>query len=620
MALAAHAVVIVQYSVCTAPVLDRRTEPPNAMTSTTRSRPDDGLQDSLPSLPAPLQAARRGTPPAAQAQGADIALEALIPALLATIRNAMGMDVAFVSELIDGKRVFRHVAPATGTVIAAGGTDPIEASWCKHVIDGRLPRFIADASVHYTRGDVEPPPFPVGTHLSVPIVLGDGRIFGTLCTFSFERKPEVSEIDLAVLHAMARLIAVGEDRRRACNCAAGDLHPPSALAAPLQRDLAAIASIDAVPQMLEVICRSTGMGFAAIARVTDTQWVCCASLDEIQFGLKAGSELELETTICNEIRQHHEPVVIEDTAASGPYRTHHTPARYGFRSYISFPILRKDGSFWGTLCAIDRRPASLETSQTRGMFKLFADLVGFHLETHDRLSTSQSALGTQTETARRREQFVAALGHDLRTPLQAIAGGLALVERASEHSARVAPLIRRSIQRISALVEDLMDLARGQLGSGMGVTSVLCTDLAERLTQVVDEIRLARPDSCIDFECRLGGAVWCDPARIVQVAANLLSNAVTHGPPGVPINILATADAEHFTFSSSNLAPQLSPSEVDRLFQPYFRPTTHTGGAGLGLGLYIVSEIAKAHQGVAVAVLQDGRLVITVRIPCSPEA
>lgn len=587
------------------------------MFSTTRSGPNDWQQDSLPGLPAPLQTARRATPPARQAEGAHIALEALIPALLATIRNTMGMDVAFVSELIDGKRVFRHVAPATGTVIAAGGTGPLEASWCKHVIDGRLPRFIADASVHYARGDVEPPPFPVGTHLSVPIVLADGGIFGTLCTFSFERKPEVSESDLAVLHAMARLIGVGEDRRRACNRAAGD---PHSLAAPLQRDLAAIASIDAVPQMLEVICRSTGMGFAAVARVTDTQWVCCASLDEIQFGLKAGGELELETTICNEIRQHHEPVVIEDTAASGPYRTHHTPARYGFRSYISFPILRKDGSFWGTLCAIDPRPAQLETSQTRGMFKLFAELVGFHLETHDRLRMSQSALTTQTETARRREQFVAALGHDLRTPLQAMAGGLALVEREPAQAARVAPMIRRSIKRISALVEDLMDLARGQLGSGMGVTPVLCADLAERLTQVVDEVRLARPDSCIDFDCRLEGAVWCDPARIVQVAANLLSNAVTHGPPGVRITILATADAEQFTFSSSNAAPQISPLQVDRLFQPYFWPTTHTGAAGLGLGLYIVSEIAKAHQGVALAAMQDGRLEITIRIPRLREA
>lgn len=589
------------------------------MTSTPIPRPVEGLQDSLPDLPPESQTTNDATL-AAEAERGGTSLQALIPALLATIRNALGMDVAFVSQFISGERVFRHVAPSTGTVIAAGGADPLEASWCKRVIDGRLPRFIADASVHYARGDVEPPPFPIGTHLSVPIVLGDGEIFGTLCAFSFERQPGVSEMDLALLHAMARLIAVGEDRRREANRAQGDPNSSNTLAAPLQRDLAAIAAIEAVPQMLEVICRTTGMGFAAIARVTDSQWVCCASRDEIQFGLQAGGELELETTICNEIRQHHEPVVIDDTAASGRYCSHHTPARYGFRSYISFPILRKDGSFWGTLCAIDPKPAHLETSQMRGMFKLFADLIAFHLEAHDRLRASESALSTHTETARRREQFVAALGHDLRTPLQAIAGGLTLVERAPEQSARVAPMIRRSIGRISALVEDLMDLARGQLGSGMGVAPVLCTDLAERLTQIVEEIRSARPDSRIDFVCQLDGPVWCDPARIVQVAANLLSNAVTHGPPGVPVTVVASVDAQRFTFSVSNPAPQMSPSDVDRLFQPYFRATNHPGSSGLGLGLYIVSEIAKAHQGETVAAMLDGRLEITVRIPRSPEA
>jgi len=567
-------------------------------------------QSEATSHPAPL---------AGTEEGADMALDALIPALLDTIRNTMGMDVAFVSKFAGGRRVFKHVAPATGAVIAAGGSDPVDASWCKRVIDGRLPRFIADTSVHYARGDVEPPPFPIGTHLSVPIVLGDGSSFGTLCAFSFDRHQDVRESDLALLHAMARLIATGEDSRRATT-GLTDRHPPRLVAESVRRDVAAIAAIEAVPQILEVICRTTGMGFAAIARVTDSQWVCCASRDEIQFGLHSGGELELETTLCNEIRQHHEPVVIDDVAASGQYCTHHTPARYGFRSYISFPILRKDGSFWGTLCAIDPKPATLETSQIRGMFKLFSDLVGFHLEADDRLRASESALNAQTETARRREQFVAALGHEIRTPLQAIAGGLAVVERVPDQAARVAPMVRRSVERIGELVEDLMDLARGQLGSGMSVSPVLCNDLAQRLTQVVEETRTARPGSRIDFDCRLHGPLWCDPARIVQVAANLLSNAVTHGTPGRPIKVFASASGDQFTFSSSNAAPQMSSSEVARLFQPYFRPTTNTAGSGLGLGLYIVSEIAKAHKGEAVAALQDGQLEITVRIPLAPAA
>lgn len=552
----------------------------------------------------------------ATAESADAPLEPVIPALLATVRDTLGMDVAFVSEFIDGRRVFKHVAPDSGSVVAAGGSDPLEASWCQRVVDGRLPRFIPDTSVHYDRGDVEPPPFPMGTHLSVPIVLDDGRAFGTLCCFSFQRQPAVREGDLVLLHAIARLLAAGEDRRRAAEAARAAAPVASGVEA-LQPDLAAIAGIDAVPQMLEVICRSTGMGFAAIARVTDAKWVCCASRDEIGFGLHAGGELVLETTICNEIRQHHEPVVIDDVAASGAYCSHHTPAQYGFRSYISFPIVRKDGSFWGTLCAIDPQPAKLDNAQMRGMFKLFADLVGFHLEADDRLRASEAALRSETDTARRREQFVAALGHDIRTPLQAITGGLALIERMPDQAGRVAPMIRRSAGRISKLVQDLMDLARGQLGTGMHVSPVLCPDLPERLAQVVEEARTLRPGSRIEFDCNVGGPVWCDPARIEQVASNLLANAVAHGTPGQPIKVIATTSGDEFQFRSSNAGPPMSPADVERLFKPYFRPASNEASTGLGLGLYIVSEIAKAHHGTASASAQGGEMTFTVRIPRS---
>ena len=547
----------------------------------------------------------------ATAEGADTPLESVIPALLATVKHTLNMDVAFVSEFVGDLRVFKHVTPASGSVIAPGGADPLEASWCKLVIDGKLPQYIPDTAVHFARGDVQAPPFPIGTHLSVPITLEGGHHFGTLCCFSFERRPEVREGDLDLLHAIARLLAAGEQRRRSTVESATQPAP----AAAIEADVAAIASIAAVPQMLEVICRTTGMGFAAVARVTDAQWVCCASRDEIGFGLHPGGELGLETTLCNEIRQHHAPVAIDDVPASAQYCGHPTPARYGFRSYISVPIFRRDRSFWGTLCAIDPQPARVDTVEARGMFRLFADLVGFHLDTEDRLRASESALRHETDTARRREQFVAALGHDIRTPLQTIAGGLAVIERAPDQAARMTPLMRRSLDRISELVQDLMDLARGQLGTGMRVTPVVCEDLGQRLARIVDETRAARPDSRIEFECRVDGPVWCDPARIVQVAANLLGNAVTHGTPGQPIAVRATATADAFELISSNAGPPLPEADVAALFKPYFRPATNSKSPGLGLGLYIVSEIAKAHRGTATASAERGELTFTVRIP-----
>ena len=108
-------------------------------------------------------------------------------------------------------------------------------------------------------------------------------------------------------------------------------------------DIDAVGAIDAVPTILNVVCRVTGMGFAAVARVTEERWICCAVNDEIQFGLQPGGELKVETTICHEMRQSREAVVIDHVAEDELYCRHHTPAMYGFQSYISMPIFLKDG-------------------------------------------------------------------------------------------------------------------------------------------------------------------------------------------------------------------------------------------------------------------------------------
>ena len=97
-----------------------------------------------------------------------------------------------------------------------------------------------------------------------------------------------------------------------------------------ERDIAAVASIDVVPTILAAVCRATGMGFAAVARVTDERWIACSVRDEINFGLLVGDELKLETTICHEIRKSEQLVVISNVSSDPTYRDHHTPALYGF--------------------------------------------------------------------------------------------------------------------------------------------------------------------------------------------------------------------------------------------------------------------------------------------------
>ncbi len=117
------------------------------------------------------------------------------------------------------------------------------------------------------------------------------------------------------------------------------------------------------PEIINIlieVCAITGMGFAAVAHVTETRWIACQVLDQIEFGLTPGGELDVATTICTEIRTSGQRVVIDHVALDQDWQTHPTPVLYGFQSYVSLPLRLDDQSFYGTLCAIDPRPRRLQ--------------------------------------------------------------------------------------------------------------------------------------------------------------------------------------------------------------------------------------------------------------------
>jgi signal transduction histidine kinase len=384
-------------------------------------------------------------------------------------------------------------------------------------------------------------------------------------------------------------------------------------------DIAAVQAIAAVPRILEVVCRATGMGFAAVARVTDEQWICCAMRDEIQFGLVPGGELELETTICHEIRQNRQAVVIDHVAEDPTFCKHHTPAKYGFQSYISMPIIRADGTMFGTLCAIDPRPARLNTPETIGMFNLFAELIATHLDSAERLAVSEATLLTERETSELREQFIAVLGHDLRNPLAAIAAGTNLLTQGKQDPRKVLALMQQSVARMSGLIDNVLDFARGRLGEGIMLVRKPRT-LEPVLGQVIAELHTAYPESRIETAFDLTQNVDCDAARIAQLFSNLLANAISHGSPDSPIRVSAAARDGTFELSVANRGEPIPAAAREKLFQPFHRPPQtddpQQGSLqGLGLGLYIVSEIARAHGGNIKVASSPEETRFTFRMP-----
>lgn len=360
-----------------------------------------------------------------------------------------------------------------------------------------------------------------------------------------------------------------------------------------------IAQIAAVPTILEVVCKTTGMGFAAVARVTEDRWIACGVRDEIAFGLEPGGELKIETTICNEIREHRQAVVIDDVAADPLFSNHHTPAIYGLQSYISMPIVLPDGTFFGTLCAIDRLPRKLNTPTTLGMFRLFADLIAFHLDANRRVLESEDKLRIEQASTGVREEFIAVLGHDLRNPLASIDAGAKILQRGplDEKSRSILKLMQASVSRMSGLIDDVLDFARGRLGGGLVVEKSDAVPLRPMIEQVIDELTSAHPDRTIVAKIS-DISVRCDPARIGQLLSNLLANALTHGAADGTITVEATVENGRFELSVANPGEAIPADVLEQLFKPFVRASAKPSHQGLGLGLYIASEIARAHHGV----------------------
>lgn len=145
-------------------------------------------------------------------------------------------------------------------------------------------------------------------------------------------------------------------------------------------EISAIAEIELTSNILRLTTRLTNMRFAAISKITDTHWVACALHDELHYGLNVGDELRVEETLCNQLRIGGKTIIIENASSDPVFSEHPLPKRHGFESYISLPIVFADGTFFGSLCALDALPRKIENPETIELLTIFARLISTTLE------------------------------------------------------------------------------------------------------------------------------------------------------------------------------------------------------------------------------------------------
>ncbi len=386
----------------------------------------------------------------------------------------------------------------------------------------------------------------------------------------------------------------------------------------IARDVATVSKLEAVPTLLEVLCETTGMRFAAVARVTESTWTACVVKDGINFGLQPGGQLDLESTLCIESKRAGAPIFIEQASKDPRYCNHHTPLLYKIESYVSVPIVLPNGRYFGNLCAIDPAPAQVGDPKIISMFKRFASLIAMQLDTEMRRQREKSELKDAHAANELREQFIAILGHDLRNPLQAVySAGVLLEKKIADPALKsVAARIRVSVNRMSSLINDILDFARARLGEGMGIRIADVENIDAGLSAVVREFQDVQPDRQILASISVTRKVRCDLGRVQQVASNLIGNALKHGAPHGPVKVSARTEESELVLDVWNSGEPIPPENIDKICEPFWRQSSSGNREGLGLGLYICSQIVSAHGGsLTVTSSQEKGTNFTARLP-----
>lgn len=280
--------------------------------------------------------------------------------------------------------------------------------------------------------------------------------------------------------------------------------------------------------------------------------------------------------------------------------------------FLGVPLI-VHGAINGILVVI-RGDATRDVEQDEWLLSVLADQAAVALET-TRL----------TEIGEFRDQLIGIVGHDLRSPLSTITIGaqvLLLREGLGEAETAVARKIASSAAQATRLIDQLLDLTRSRLGGGIPIDPEPM-DLEEACREIVNAMALSHPDRPISVDVSGDVAGVWDRDRLYQVIANLIANAIHHGAPRTPIAVRLDAHETEVTVEVSNRGDPIQAAILPTIFEAFRKkPTRHPSrSGGLGLGLYIAQEIARAHGGsISVSSSDVEGTTFCVRLPRGPRA
>lgn len=337
------------------------------------------------------------------------------------------------------------------------------------------------------------------------------------------------------------------------------------------------------------------------SRVCECPAAAITLVDDQRQWYKARLGLDLPQTprsadgLCANAIFGREVMVVGDLATDPRFADSPSCQALGFRFYAGAPLVNREDMVLGTLCVLDHKPKALAPDQIESLRVLARQVM------------AQLELRRLAQMGEFRERLVSILSHDLRQPLQQVltTARQKLGANPNPQDQMCLTQIAISAERLTRMVRDVLDFTQTRLGNGLPVAPRLM-NLHGVCRRVVQEFSLSYPNREIQLELSGEPTGMWDEDRIAQAVSNLLANALRYGSPAKPVTISCSSDDDVATLRVSNDGALIPAEDVPRLFAPYPRMAENGSGenavSGMGLGLYIVKEIATASGGTVDAI------------------
>lgn len=308
------------------------------------------------------------------------------------------------------------------------------------------------------------------------------------------------------------------------------------------------------------------------------------------------------------------------------HQTHSLPLlqMQGSVSEVRVQMLRKDGQLLPMLLNARRHTQDGEVVDEYALFiaqdrdRYEKELVQARTKLEAMVAHANDLQAQASDRAMFAEQMVGIVSHDLRNPIMAMLMSAELLGKGvvTPEQSEVLARILRAGDRASRLIANLLDLTQARLGSGLSV-SPQAMELHATVAGAVQELSQVFPDRVLHHVQQGPSRCIADADRLAQLVGNLVSNAMAYGESGAPVLVTSTREKAFFSISVQNRGRPIPAGIMDGLFDLMVRGCDEVNtGRSVGLGLFIVSEIAKAHGGTVsvTSTLEDGT-VFTVVIP-----